>query len=136
VLWIRRSANGRIRRKKRAGVESRPFADFQIVLSQLRHEGGFQDGALGNLSDTSPSGVAGDDGNGDTRADRTLTIAEDQSARLTPTTSGTHAVSFPETQFEVIALSPFDATPDGHYELAVCPASATRAATAPTTPST
>ena len=103
-----------------------PVGDyFFAVVAPGYEESGFLDGAPGNLSDTSSSEVAGDRGSGDTRADRTITISEDQSPALFPTTHGSHAFSFPPSQFMAIALAPFDVTPDGRYELAVCPTSAT-----------
>lgn len=87
-------------------------------------EDDFMDGAPGNLSDTTASSSPGDRGSGDTEADRTIT-ANALSSVLFPSTHGTHAISFPPSQFEAIALSPFDVPPDGHCELAICPTSAT-----------
>ncbi|HVW25207.1 MAG TPA: hypothetical protein VHC69_07525 [Polyangiaceae bacterium] len=97
---------------------------FYAVLAPGYEDAGFLDGQPGNLSDTTPSAAPGDRGSGDTEADRTIT-ANGMPPALFPATHGTHPVSFPPSQFEVIQLIPFDETPDGRYEIAVCPTGAT-----------
>jgi hypothetical protein len=97
---------------------------FYAVVEPGFENGGFLDGAPGNLSDTTASAAPGDRGSGDTEADRTIT-SDGTPPALFPKTHGTHAVSFPPSQFEAIQLFPFDVPPDGHCELAICPTGAT-----------
>jgi hypothetical protein len=101
-------------------------ADYFFAVVAAGHEDtGFFDGAEGNLSDNAPSSVEGDRGGGDTLADRTIVVLADQSPKLFPASHGTHAFSFPPSQFMAIHLAPFDLTPSGNYVLVVCPTSAT-----------
>ena len=101
-----------------------PAAYFYAVVAQgFEHDGFFQ-GATGNLSDNVPSAVPGDLGSGDTLLDRTIVINKDQIVQLFPSSHGTHAVSFPPSQFETIQLAPFDTTPEGKYVLVICPITA------------
>jgi hypothetical protein len=98
---------------------------FYAVVALGFEETGFFQGAPGNLSDDVPSAVDGDIGSGDALADRTLVVAGGQVPLLFPASPGTHAFSFPPSQFMTIHLTPFDTTPDGRYVLAVCPLTAT-----------
>jgi hypothetical protein len=109
----------------------RPVGEFFYAVVAPGYEAaGFRDGALGNLSDRTPSTAPGDLGNGDTVGDRTITNAAPVPGQPTtpaffPESHGTHAVSFPDSGFMVILLAPFNLTTDGRYVLAVCPKSAT-----------
>src|SRR6185436_15651340 len=85
---------------------------------------GFLDGAVGNLSDATPSSVDGDHGSGDAVASRTLVVGGPFISLLFPTSHGTHSFSFPPSQFMTIHLGPFDTTPENQYVLAICPTTA------------
>jgi hypothetical protein len=98
---------------------------FYAVVAAGFEETGFFHGAPGNLSDDVPSAVEGDHGGGDALADRTIVVAGGQVPLLFPASRGTHAFSFPPSQFMTIHLLPFDTTPDGRYVLVVCPTTAT-----------
>jgi hypothetical protein len=100
-------------------------AFFYAVVAAGFEETGFFQGAPGNLSDDTPSAVEGDHGGGDTLVDRTIVVAGGQVPLLFPFSRGTHAFSFPPSQFMTIHLLPFDTTPDGQYVLVVCPTTAT-----------
>jgi len=84
---------------------------FYAVVARGFESDGFIQGATGNLSDDKPSAVAGDLGSGDTVSDRTIVVDPIQVVQLFPASHGTHAVSFPPSQFETIQLAPFDQTP-------------------------
>jgi hypothetical protein len=99
---------------------------FYTVVEPGYEDQGFLDGAVGNLSDTTASSAPGDHGSGDTVADRTI-VADGQPPAFFPRSTGTHPVSFPPAQFVAIQLVPFEVTPDGAYELSICPANATSA---------
>jgi len=96
---------------------------FFAVIARGFEDGGFLDGAPGNLSDTTPSSVPGDRGGGDTAGDRTI-VADGTTFRF-PQSWGTHHGSFPPSQFVAVSLAPFDVTPSGQYELALCRSPAT-----------
>jgi sulfatase modifying factor 1 len=102
----------------------RPGEYFFAVVAPGYEDGGFFQGAPGNLSDDVPSAVEGDLGHGDTLADRSIVVSADQIPRF-PSSHGTHEDSFPPSQFMVIHLSPFDTTTQGSYVVALCPTSAT-----------
>ena len=97
---------------------------FYAVIEPGYENGGFLDGAPGNLSDTTASSAPGDHGGGDSVANRTI-VGDGQFPGRFPRSSGTHAISFPPAQFIAIQLIPFDLTPNGQYELVVCPSTAT-----------
>ncbi|MDI1451069.1 hypothetical protein [Polyangium sp. 6x1] len=108
-----------------------PFASvgeyFFAVVAPGYEDGGFRDGAPGNLSDRRASCVPGDLGQGDSVDDRTIVIAAFEPGVFTvfsPASAGTHDKSWMDSGFMSIALAPFDATPDGKYVLAICPSSA------------
>jgi hypothetical protein len=109
------------------GPDGRPVGSyFYAVIAPGYENGGFLDGAPGNLSDEVASSVVGDSGGGDTQADRTIVIAPDQSPAFFPTSHGSHAISFPPSQFMAISLVPFDTSPSHAYVLAICETNATR----------
>jgi hypothetical protein len=96
---------------------------FFAVVTPGEQNGGFLDGANGNLSDTTVGGTTGDLGSGDPVANRTFSI--DGSGTVSYTGDG---VSTPHNFFNnAIQLSPYDDTdnPGGVYILAVCPVGAT-----------
>lgn len=96
---------------------------FFAVLTPGEENGGFADGAEGNLSDTTAGGTAGDEGSGDGVANRTFTVAGHQIVSYV----GTHATgTSPQGKF-IIGLAPFDDTdnPGGEYILAICKVGAT-----------
>jgi len=97
---------------------------FYAVVAEGFEDAGFFQGAVGNLSDDVPSAVAGDRGSGDSLRDRTIVVTLDP-PKLFPASHGTHAFSFPPSQFMTIHLAPFDTTPEGHYVLVICPTTAT-----------
>jgi hypothetical protein len=97
---------------------------FYAVIEPGYENGGFLDGAPGNLSDTTASSAPGDRGSGDSVADRTI-VSDGQFPSRFPRLTGTHSTSFPPAQFVAIQLIPFDLTPNGQYELVVCPSAAT-----------
>jgi hypothetical protein len=96
---------------------------FFAVLVPGFQNGGFLDGAKGNLSDTTAGGTAGDLGSGDLVGNRTFTMSGGVIQY-----SGTHF--FPGTSPDgkkIIQLVPFDNTsnPGDVYILAICLVGAT-----------
>jgi len=96
---------------------------FFAVLTPGSQNGGFFDGATGNLSDTTTGGTTGDSGSGDSVANRTFTVVNHQIT----TYVGTHAMGTSPNGHPIIGLAPFDDTdnPGGVYILAVCKVGAT-----------
>ena len=96
---------------------------FFAVLTPGSQNGGFVDGATGNLSDTTVGGTPGDSGSGDLVANRTFTVVNHQIA----TYGGSHATGTSPNGHPIIRLAPFDDTdnPGGVYILAVCKVGAT-----------
>ncbi|HWG08362.1 MAG TPA: hypothetical protein VN672_05080 [Solirubrobacteraceae bacterium] len=104
---------------------------FFAVLAPGCQNGGFIDGADGNLSDTTAgtggSGCSdGGAGGGDPVSNRTFTV----NAGAISAYGGTHATGTAENGNEIIAAFPYDDTPNpgGVYILAICPVGATSAA--------
>jgi hypothetical protein len=111
---------------------------YFAVLTPGSQNGGFVDGASGNLSDTAAGGTAGDNGSGDPVACRTFTVTSQLISDYSPSATdcadpyAAHAVgtSTPETGSKaIIQLSPYDDTdnPGGVYILAICQVGATSA---------
>jgi len=96
---------------------------YFAVLTPGTQNGGFADGAQGNLSDTMAGGTAGDGGSGDDVSNRTFTVSNHQVASYT----GTHATGTSPNGRSIIGLAPFDDTDNegGVYILAVCQTGAT-----------
>jgi hypothetical protein len=96
---------------------------FFAVLTPGEQNGGFLDGARGNLSDTAggPGFTAGDNGSGDDVSNRTFSVAAG-----VITYPGSHATGTNPKGHFVIQLMPYDDTdnPGGVYILAVCAAGA------------
>ncbi len=95
------------------------------VLTPGSQNGGFVEGATGNLSDTSVGGTAGDVGGGDDISNRTFTVSNHEI-----TYTGTHAIGNSEADGSgrtLIGLAPFDDTDNagGVYILAICEVGAT-----------
>lgn len=96
---------------------------FFAVVTPGEQNGGFVDGAKGNLSDTTAGGTEGDLGTGDAVSNRTFTVKEHQITSYL----GTHKTgTSPKGRF-IIGLAPFDDTdnPGGVYILAFCKVGAT-----------
>ena len=100
-----------------------PGAYFFAVLTPGSQNGGFLDGASGNLSDTTAGGTTGDNGSGDPVANRTFTVANHEISFY----GGTHLVGTSPNGRTIIGLAPFDNTdnPGGVYILAICQVGAT-----------
>jgi hypothetical protein len=96
---------------------------FFAVLTPGSQNGGFVDGATGNLSDTTVGGTTGDSGSGDLVATRTFTVTNHEISFY----GGTHATGTSPNGRAIIGLAPFDDTdnPGGVYILAVCKVGAT-----------
>jgi hypothetical protein len=95
---------------------------FFAVLVPGFQNGGFLDGAKGNLSDTTAGGTAGDLGSGDLVGNRTFTMSGGVIQY-----SGTHALGTSPDGKKIIQLVPFDNTsnPGNVYILAICLVGAT-----------
>lgn len=93
------------------------------VLVPGDQNGGFLDGATGNLSDTTVGGTAGDLGSGDLLTNRTFCVT----GHLITSYSGSHLEGTDPQGDLVIQLAPFDDTsnPGGVYILAICQVGAT-----------
>jgi hypothetical protein len=104
---------------------------FFAVLAPGCQNGGFLDGANGNLSDTtagtSESGCSDTgSGGGDPVSNRTFSVSEGAISAY----GGTHATGTAKNGNEIISAFPYDDTPNpgGVYILAICPVGATSAA--------
>jgi hypothetical protein len=95
---------------------------FAVIVPGFQN-GGFIDGASGNLSDTAAGSTAGDLGSGDDVSNRTFTVAAHEIVAY----SGTHATGTSPNGKFIIALSPYDDTSNtgGVYILAICLSGAT-----------
>jgi hypothetical protein len=95
---------------------------YFTVLAPGSQNGGFVDGADGNLSDTTAGN--GGPGGGDLSSNRTFTV----SGGVVTYSAGHATGTSPQGQF-IIGLAPFDDTPNpgGVYILAVCKVGATSA---------
>jgi len=107
------------------GPVSSALADgtyFFAVVTPGEQNGGFLDGARGNLSDTTAGGTAGDLGTGDDVSNRTFSVAGGVISY-----GGSHSTATNPLGHFVIQLMPYDDTdnPGGVYILAVCAADAT-----------
>lgn len=93
------------------------------VLVPGSQNGGFVDGADGNLSDTTAGATAGDLGSGDAASNRTFTVTDQQISSY----SGDHLMGTSPNGRDIIALSPYDDTSNagGVYILAICQVGAT-----------
>lgn len=96
---------------------------FFAVLVPGHQNGGFLDGAVGNLSDAVAGGTAGDLGSGSPVSNRTFTVA----GRRIVGYGGTHAVGTSPSGRRIIGLAPFDPTsnPGGVHVVALCREGAT-----------
>jgi hypothetical protein len=103
-----------------SGLEDGTY--FFAVLTPGAQNGGYLDGAAGNLSDTTANG-SGDDGSGDLVGNRTFTVTDHAISAY----GGSHATGHDPQGGFVIGLFPFDDTdnPGGEYILAVCEEGAT-----------
>lgn len=104
-----------------AGLEDGTY--YFAVLNPGAENGGFIDGAAGNLSDTQAGGTAGDNGSGDDISNRTFTVVNHQITEY----AGTHARGTSPNGQPIIGLAPFDDTKNagGVYILAICNVGAT-----------
>jgi hypothetical protein len=93
------------------------------VIAPGHQAAGFIDGAEGNLSDARASATTGDDGSGDSAANRTFDVKGHAIVRY----AGTHARGVGAHGQALIGLAAFDDTPNpgGVYVLAVCVEGAT-----------
>lgn len=91
---------------------------YFAVLAPGYQNGGFLDGAEGNLSDTTAGGTEGDLGRGDEGINRMFRVIDHDVVAY----SGTHLTGYNPTGHFVIGLSPFDDTDNegGVYILAIC----------------
>lgn len=91
---------------------------FFAVLAPGYQNGGFLDGAEGNLSDTVAGGTAGDRGGGDAVDERTFRVE----GRAIVEYGGRHRMGTSPLDKQIIQLLPFDDTDNqgGVYILAVC----------------
>jgi hypothetical protein len=96
---------------------------FFAVLTPGSQNGGFVDGASGNLSDTTAGGTVGDNGSGDDVANRTFTVTDHQISSY----GGTHLPGTSPNGRDILQLSPYDDTDNagGVYILAICQTDAT-----------
>jgi hypothetical protein len=96
---------------------------FFAVLVPGFQNGGFTDGADGNLSDTTSGATAGDAGSGDAVADRTFSVSNHQITSY----AGSHNTGTSPNGRAIIQLSPYDDTSNagGVYILAICQVGAT-----------
>lgn len=96
---------------------------FFAVVTPGEQNGGFLEGAEGNLSDEAKGGTAGDEGSGDPIANRTFRVEGQQIVEYT----GTHKTGTSPQGRKIIGLAPFDDTdnPGGVYILAICKDGAT-----------
>jgi hypothetical protein len=96
---------------------------YFAVLTPGSQNGGFIDGAAGNLSDTAAGGTAGDFGSGDDVSNRTFTVTDG----LISAYGGTHALGTAPDGNTIIQLATYDDTDNagGVYILAICQVGAT-----------
>lgn len=96
---------------------------FFAVLVPGFQNGGFSDGAGGNLSDTTTGATVGDVGSGDAVANRTFTVGGHEITSYT----GSHKTGKSPNGREIIQLLPYDDTSNagGVYILAICQVGAT-----------
>src|SRR5882757_30079 len=101
---------------------------FFAVLAPGCQNGGFLDGANGNLSDTTPgtteSGCSDEGvGSGDAVGERTFSVE----GGVISAYGGTHTTATAKNGNEIISAFPYDDTPNagGVYILAICPVGAT-----------
>lgn len=96
---------------------------FFAVLTPGEENGGFLEGAEGNLSDETEGGTAGDKGSGDPIAERTFRVEDQQIVEY----NGSHKTGTSPQGRKIIGLAPFDDTdnPGGVYILAICKDGAT-----------
>jgi hypothetical protein len=95
---------------------------FFAVLTPGSQNGGFIDGAEGNLSDIVACGTDGGDCIEDDVSNRTFTVTDHEVSY-----TGTHHVATGPSERPIIGLDPFDDTdnPGGVYILAICQTGAT-----------
>src|SRR5438132_1313568 len=84
---------------------------FFAVLTPGSQNGGFVDGATGNLSDTTVGGTPGDSGSGDLVANRTFTVVNHQIA----TYGGSHATG--TTTFNYSVSVTHDSGTDSNWQV-------------------
>jgi hypothetical protein len=96
---------------------------YFAVLTPGSQNGGFAEGANGNLSDTTTGGTTGDNGTGDPISCRTFSVSGHEIDPAYVSNSCAHAIgSQPNSSRFIIGLAPFDDTdnPGGVYILAIC----------------
>jgi hypothetical protein len=98
---------------------------YFAVLTPGEQNGGFVEGAKGNLSDQTAGGTTGDLGHGDEQSKRTFEVLDHQ-IQIASYTGG-HAKGVSPKGRDIIGLAPFDDTdnPGGVYILAICQVGAT-----------
>ncbi|MCB9700912.1 MAG: hypothetical protein H6711_03345 [Myxococcales bacterium] len=91
---------------------------YFAVLAPGYQNGGFIDGAEGNLSDTVAGGTSGDEGRGDAIENRTFRVENHEIVEYT----GTHAWGESPQGRKILQLMPYDDTdnPGGVYIMAIC----------------
>ena len=96
---------------------------FFAVLDPGKQNGGFIEGATGNLSDQVIGGTVGDNGTGDQRTNRRFHVSGHEIDNY----PGTHHVGTAPNGRTIIQLIPYDDTdnPGGVYILAICTWNAT-----------
>jgi hypothetical protein len=104
---------------------------FAVLVPGFQN-GGYQDGADGNLSDTTAGLTTGDLGSGDTIADRTFTVVDHAISTFAGTDIGSYRGSFGDHlkgtstaqvgSTDIVQLMPYDDTSNGGgvYILAIC----------------
>jgi hypothetical protein len=96
---------------------------YFAVLTPGAQNGGFIDGAAGNLSDTTAGPTVGDAGSGDDVSNRTFTVTGHEISAY----GGSHLQGTSPNGRAIIGLAPFDNTDNagGVYILAICQTDAT-----------
>jgi hypothetical protein len=104
-----------------------PDGDYYFTVLVPGHQnGGFIQDADGNLSDQTAGSTAGDNGTGDTIADRTFTISTVGGQKVI-SYSGSHGTGTSPNGHFIVQLMPYDDTSNngGVYILAICEVGAT-----------
>jgi hypothetical protein len=99
-----------------------PDGDYYFTVLVPGHQnGGFIQGADGNLSDQTAGSTAGDNGSGDTIADRTFTISTVGGQKVI-SYLGSHGTGTSPNGQDIVQLMPYDDTSNngGVYILAIC----------------
>lgn len=96
---------------------------YFVVMTPGSQNGGFIEGAEGNLSDTVAGSTAGDDGSGDGIGNRTFQVTDHAIVSY----AGTHVMGTSPNGKLIVQLMPYDDTdnPGGVYILGLCQVGAT-----------